>query len=163
MQNGPQLRHREPGFVHAVCGSVSVGAWTASPTIPHLELLAETQRRILREHPAGFAVVNVVAGMPSLSLDSRVREYSETMIRSFAPSILAIATVVEAKGFFASAVRAFLLSQQLVSRSRYANSVFEHVDQVPAWMAKYVTAVASPDQQTALLDTLRAALAALAK
>jgi hypothetical protein len=30
-------------------------------------------------------------------------------------------------------------------------------------MAKYVTAVASPDQQTALLDTLRAALAALAK
>ena len=110
------LRHVETGFAHAECGGVSIGAWSIAPTAAHLDVLAETQRRIVRERPAGLGVVNVVVGIPAPALDGRVRERSEAMIRTFAPSIVAIATVVEAQGFFASAVRGLLLSQRLVAR-----------------------------------------------
>ncbi|HVW25426.1 MAG TPA: hypothetical protein VHC69_08645 [Polyangiaceae bacterium] len=113
--------------------NLQIASWTAQGTIALVELLAEHSTRFHRRHPEGVSVVHVISKGPALP-DAPTRERLKTLLEGNTKTLACVAIILDGRGFWASAVRSFLVGLRLVSPRTFVMQVFSTPEEVAAWL-----------------------------
>jgi hypothetical protein len=113
--------------------NIQIASWTAQGTIPLVEQLAEHSRRFHHRHPEGVSVVHLISKGPALP-EAPTRERLKTLMEANAKTLACVAIVLDGRGFWASAVRSFLVGLRLVSPRTITMQVFSTSQEVAAWL-----------------------------
>lgn len=157
------VRVTAPGFAYGTGRNVSIGAWGIAPSVARLEQVRSGQDALLISHPSGFVVLNLIRVSGSIqTLDASARAESEAMIKQFAGSIRATATVFQGGGFLWSIIRSVLAAQRMVARAKYPEKFFEGDGEVAAWVLPLALGRApTPDETRGLVAAIEAMWRAL--
>lgn len=113
--------------------NLQIASWTKQGTVALVEHLAEHSRRFHRLHPEGVSVVHIISKGPALP-DAATRERLKTLLEANAKTLACVAIVLDGRGFWASAVRSFLVGLRLVSPRTVNMQVFSTAEEVAAWL-----------------------------
>ena len=113
--------------------NLQIASWTAQGTIALVELLAEHSRRFHQRHPQGVSVVHLISKGPALP-EAPTRERLKTLLEANAKTLACVAIVLDGRGFWASAVRSFLVGLRLVAPRTFQMQVFSTPEEVAAWL-----------------------------
>jgi hypothetical protein len=130
-------------------------------TLDALEATLRAHEEALYAEPRGVCSI-MVADPTSRLPPEEVREASATVTRKTKATVRASATIMLGEGFWASAVRGYLATLQLMSPSGYPKKIFRYEDEGVDWTIK--CAEASPARyKSKLLDALAQMTAADAR
>lgn len=113
--------------------NVQIASWTTQGTVALIEQLAEQSARFHKKHPEGVSVVHVISKGPALP-DTETRERLSTLLQAHSASLACVGVVLDGRGFWASAVRGFLVGLRLVAPRTFAMQVFSTPEQVAEWL-----------------------------
>lgn len=113
--------------------NVQIASWTTQGTIALVEQLAEHSKRFHHKHPEGVSVVHLISKGPALP-DAPTRERLKTLMEGNSKTLGCVAIVLDGRGFWASAVRSFLVGLRLVSPRTVNMQVFSTSEEVAAWL-----------------------------
>jgi hypothetical protein len=113
--------------------NVQIASWTTQGTVPLVEQLAEHSKRFHHKHPNGVSVVHLISKGPALP-DAPTRERLKTLMEGNSKTLACVAIVLDGRGFWASAVRSFLVGLRLVSPRTINMQVFSTSEEVAAWL-----------------------------
>ena len=152
------VRVTAPGFAYGTGRNVSIGAWGIAPSVARLEQVRSGQDALLISHPSGFVVLNLIRVSGSIqTLDASARAESEAMIKQFAGSIRATATVFQGGGFLWSIIRSVL-----AARAKYPEKFFDGAGEGAAWVLPLALGRApTPDETRGLVAAIEAMWRAL--
>lgn len=106
------------------------------PVPEHFEALADLHRHILSAHPEGAGLLTVVTSthwMPAFS--DELRRAARHLVETTEHGSLGSAFVLGGHGLLSSAIRGFVGTLFLVSRSREPYAVFASVSEAAPWVA----------------------------
>jgi hypothetical protein len=113
--------------------NIQIASWTAQGTIALVEQLADHSKRFHNKHPEGVSVVHLISKGPALP-DGPTRERLKTLMEGNSKTLACVAIVLDGRGFWASAVRSFLVGLRLVSPRTINMQVFSTSEEVAAWL-----------------------------
>jgi hypothetical protein len=114
--------------------NVAVTAWFDAPRVPlELREMEKMGRKLSSQYKDGTALFNViVSGTPSFS--EEVRKEVTRISADDTLYALGSAHVMLVEGFVASAVRAFMSTALMLSRTKTPNKVFANLDDAATWL-----------------------------
>lgn len=111
---------------------------------------------MLRDHPDGVLVFNMLDGMAPLP-DAQLRAYAEKKQSEDPRGVLCHATVIRGDGFRASTVRSMLAGLYKIGKSPFPRKVFSAIPEGAAWTSSFASATKSwVEGLCAALETVRA-------
>jgi len=113
--------------------NLQIASWTAQGTIALVEQLAEHSTRFHQRHPEGVSVVHLISKGPALP-DAPTRERLKTLLEGNTKTLACVAIILDGRGFWASAVRSFLVGLRLVAPRTFVMQVFSTPEEVAAWL-----------------------------
>jgi hypothetical protein len=131
---GVRLLLDEPRLRVGAAGSVLIAHWLAPPSAPEMRQMRTLIRPYVATHGA-FCALNIVdiqhvAPMPE---DAR-QEVAETQ-REFSKTQLGLANVIEGSGFWAASLRSVAAGLAFLSRVKFEQRIFDHVQPASVWLA----------------------------
>jgi hypothetical protein len=113
---GVSITYAADGCVMGSWKNVSIVVWGTPATMPLVSELNKLSEMIIAAHPKVSTIQMIVqgAGVP----DSETRAAIDKLIESYASNMTCNAMLIEGSGFWASAMRGFLTSLQLLQRHR---------------------------------------------
>jgi hypothetical protein len=113
--------------------NIQIASWTTQGTVPLVEALAEHSARFHQRHREGVSVVHLISRGPALP-DAATRERLKTLMEGNSKTLACVAVILDGRGFWASAVRGFLVGLRLVSPRTITMQVFSTSEEVAAWL-----------------------------
>lgn len=113
--------------------NVQIASWTVQATVELVEQLAAQSAKFHKRHPEGVSVVHVISKGPALP-DSETRERFSTLLHAHSSKLACVAVVLDGRGFWASAVRGFLVGIRLVAPRTFTMQVFSTPQEVAEWL-----------------------------
>ena len=113
--------------------NVQIASWTTQGTIELVEQLAEQSTCFHKRHPEGVSVIHVISKGPALP-DSETRERLGMLLQAHSGSLACIGVILDGRGFWASAVRGFLVGLRLVAPRTFTMQVFSTPEEVAEWL-----------------------------
>jgi hypothetical protein len=124
----------EPALTCATWRSLVIAKWHAAPSATTVRAMREALTPYVGRQDA-FAAINVVeiGDLGTLPEDAR----AEVVLtqRTFAEKQRALATVIHGEGFWAATVRSITAGLGALSRVKFPQRVFDHVDPATRWIA----------------------------
>jgi hypothetical protein len=142
---------------YSVLRNVMIVGWRDAPLADHIREWHRIGKEVAREHRGTGACFNIVLrGTPRFSDD--MRKATEKFAADDDVFELGTAHVILIPGLAGTAVRAFIQTILLVSRSKAPNKVFKSVDESVLWMAPRLAphGWTSREIQTACDEVVRA-------
>jgi hypothetical protein len=159
----PHIFYETDGCVFASWRNVLIAIWTTQGTGPLAEKLGEIARPFSKSHPEGFSSVHVIGKKPPLPT-SEARDKLLSLMADFSGNVACIGTVLEGSGFWASAVRSFIVGLRLLSPRTFEMQTYATLSELTNWMvAPHATRTGvaiEPVEFERILATLRARLPA---
>lgn len=122
------------GYYFASWRQAYVLDWRGVPSFESLDAAVSGKASVLRDHPKGVVVLNILRADSQLPSAS-VRKYAEKKQSEDLEGVLCHATVVDAEGFWAGAMRGMLAGLYLVGRSPFPRKVFADVAEAAYWQS----------------------------
>lgn len=114
-----------------------VSTWKDPPTVPQMKKFRELTVAFRRETPEGMLFANIVfGGTPAFS--KAVTDETAALTAELEGWTIATAHVVLVPGLAGVAIRAFLSTIQLLSRSRTPTKVFNDVEDAAIWLSSHL-------------------------
>lgn len=125
----------------AIERNVVVAAWFTEPRVPlELREMERAGKKVSSKYKGKSALFNVIlSGKPSFS--EEVRSEVNRITSDDTLFTAATAHVILVEGFVGSAVRAFLATALVVSRTKTPNRTFNDVDLAAKWVKERLDAV----------------------
>jgi hypothetical protein len=123
------------GYYFAAWRQAYVLDWRSTVTFESLDAAVRGKRAVLADHPDGVIVFNLLR--PSELPSSKVRAYAEKKQSEDVAGVLSHVTVIDAEGFWASAMRSTLAGLYLVGKSPFPRKVFGSVDDGATWARSF--------------------------
>lgn len=129
----PRVFYQTEGCVFAGWHNVLIAIWTTQGTGPLAQKLGEYARPFSKAHPEGFSNVHIIGKKPPLPT-SEAREKLLSLMSDFADNVACIGTVLEGSGFWASAVRSFIVGLRLVAPRTFEMQTYASVPELIKWL-----------------------------
>jgi hypothetical protein len=129
----PRIVHDVPGCVMALWRNVLIVIWGSAGTVALAEELRQASTTIVKAHPEGFSSLHFIvngAGLP----DSTARDELKKVAEQFAKQVACLGTVIDGKGFWASAIRSFFTGLVLFSRQPYKTHYAATIRDLAEWV-----------------------------
>ena len=154
----PNVLYETEGCVFGTWRNIFVVTWTTRGTGPLVDLLAAETDVFAKAHSEGFSVIHVIAKNPPLpTSEARDKLIAET--QKFAPQLACVGTVLEGSGFWASAVRSFVVGIRLLVPRTFEMQTYASIAEIAAWLPPLHTArtgvAMTPTELEHVLVTLR--------
>lgn len=136
MHDGERLSVFElvPGVVSILGhGNLTIIVWHSKPGADAVERLRQVSERRRRQHPHGVSAVHLIKGHFELP-DSATRDVFVRLIKEGEGTLAAVAVVIPAAGFWASAVRSLITGLRVLSRGTFDMGLHNTVDDVVKWL-----------------------------
>jgi hypothetical protein len=114
--------------------NVIVAIWKTQATGPLAAKLGELAGAFSKAHPEGFSSVQVISNSPPLPT-GEAREKLIAMTRLHSATVACIGTVLEGSGFWASAVRSFIVGIRLVVPRTFEMQTYASIPELARWLA----------------------------
>jgi hypothetical protein len=118
--------------------NVLVIALRTQPTAARLRRLDEIQRAVAARFPGGFVALAILPNLRAFPFDDDLREEAVRLTSSTPPELLAVAEIIEGKGFIAASIRSIATGMVFIARPKWAMRVFPGVEPAAAWLARWV-------------------------
>jgi hypothetical protein len=131
--DAPTIVHDVPGCVMAVWKNTLITAWGAAGTLPLAVRLGEVSSSLVEAHPEGFSSLHFIvngAGLP----DAAARDALKNVAAQYASHVACLGTVIDGRGFWASAIRSFFTSLLLFSRTPYKAHYAASIPELAKWV-----------------------------
>ncbi len=122
-------------------GNCVINTWAAALRAPHLEAFDLTAGKVAKRYPDGI-VFFVIIEQGSPLLDAEQRKDIEAVYARWAPSMRAVAQVVEGGNLWSVTIRSLMTAIRLVQRRPYPTRVFTEVREGAEWIAPHLIAPA---------------------
>jgi hypothetical protein len=112
---------------------VIVAVWSRQCTGPMAAALGDVTVGFSRAHPEGFSSVHVIGNNPPLPTS----EARDTLIREtkrYSKDLACVGTVLEGSGFWASAVRSFIVGIRVVVPRTFEMQTYASIAELVAWL-----------------------------
>ncbi len=137
------VRHRDEILTVAIDRGLCVVRWADSPKAHHFPLVTAAMRAAAEPRVALLNVVDARGKVPRF--DEEVRRAAAEMARAISPVASGTAHVLLLEGFTGAAVRMFLSTLTLLSRSGAPTTVHSSVAEGAAWLAQHAAQGYSAD------------------
>jgi hypothetical protein len=121
------------GFAILSWQNVFIVVWTIPSSLELVEQLSRHSAQFHIDHPAGVSVVHIIAKGPPLP-EPEVRERFSKLLGKNPKTLACVGVVLEGRGFWASAIRSFLLGLRIVSPRSVQMQAFSTTREVATWM-----------------------------
>jgi hypothetical protein len=121
------------GFSISSWLNVMVIVWTTPSSIELVENLSRCSTQFHASHPEGVSVVHVIAKGPPLP-QPEVREKFSELLGKNPKTLACVGVVLEGRGFWASAIRSFLLGLRVLSPRSVQMQAFSTAGEVATWL-----------------------------
>ena len=128
-----RVLHEERGCLIGTFENVVVAVWMTQATGPLAEKLGEVAGVFAAEHPEGFSNVHVISRTPPIPT-GEARAQFIAMMRRYSDQVACIGTVLEGTGFWASAVRSFIVGIRLVVPRTFEMQTYASIEELSAWL-----------------------------
>jgi hypothetical protein len=135
--------------------NVLVVAIRALPEADQLHRIHEIQRDVAARFPRGFAALAILPVLSPRPLSKEMREAAELVTGDAPPELLAVAEVIEGRGFVAAAIRSIATGLILVTRPRWPMRIFASVEPAAAWVSAWVEGEGRPTATRRLTEAIR--------
>jgi hypothetical protein len=125
--------HDVPGCVMAVWRNTLITIWGTAGTLPLAVRLGEVSSSLAEEHPEGFSSLHFIVNGSGLP-DAAAREELNKVATRFAEHVACLGTVIDGRGFWASAIRSFFTSLVLFSRLPYKAHYAASIPELAKWV-----------------------------
>jgi hypothetical protein len=129
----PHVYYETEGCVFASWQNVLIAIWTTQGTGPLADKLGEVARPFSKSHPEGFSSVHVIGKSPPLPT-SEARDKLIALMGDFSGNVACIGTVLEGSGFWASAVRSFIVGMRLLAPRTFEMQIYARLAELTTWM-----------------------------
>ena len=131
---------RGEGYLIGCWRNLYVIDFRVTPTIEAIDKSVAGKRTVLERHPQGVVVLNFLAQGPMPP--SEVRAHAAKAQTKDIAGVLGHATVIDATGFAASAMRSILTGLFLVERHPFPRKVFSASQDAVSWLSQQSSATA---------------------
>jgi hypothetical protein len=160
---GPQIFYETEGCVLAGWQNLLIAIWTTQGTGPLAQKLGELSKPFSKAHPEGFSNVHIIGKKPPLPT-GEARDKFLALMDEFSGNVACIGTVLEGSGFWASAVRSFIVGLRLLAPRTFEMQTYATVAELIGWIVEpHATRTGvrfDPVELEQVLATLRARLPA---
>jgi hypothetical protein len=130
------INHAADGYIIAGWLNVSIVIWGKQATVPMVAELAKASDAFVPLHPKISSIQMILNGAPIPGAEARAA--LEALTEHQLDRLACIAMLIEGTGFWASAMRGFLTSMQLVQRHRFGVKTMTCA--TPSQVAKWLPA-----------------------
>ncbi|MET0389731.1 MAG: hypothetical protein ABW321_27410 [Polyangiales bacterium] len=153
----PTIAFEADGCVMAGWRNVTIAVWGTQGTMVLVSELTELARRQARQYPRISSVHLVVNQAPLPTSDARAE--LQNLTAQYDARLVALVTMIEGTGFWASAMRSFITGMHVLERRSYKIKTCSTPHEVGQWLAGPHSAdsgveVSSEQLERVLLDLL---------
>lgn len=130
---GVEILHEGEGCLFGSWKNLLVATWTTQCTGPLAESLGRVAGPFAKAHPEGFSSIHVIGNKPPLPT-SEARETLIAQMRQYSNEVACIGTVLEGSGFWASAVRSFIVGLRFVVPRTFEMQTYASIPELAAWL-----------------------------
>lgn len=121
-----------------VYGNCVINTWSGAVRSDQLAMFDAVVGEVAPQYPEGI-VFFVIIEQGSPLLDSEQRKEIEAVYARWAPTMRAVAQVVEGGNLWSVTIRSLMTAIRLVQRRPYPTKVFTEVGEGVQWIAQYLT------------------------
>lgn len=126
-----------PSVIMSTWHTVMFARWRGAPTVDAVRAVRDAVRNSASTLPR-FAGFNFVDAVGATQFDELVRKEISLIRQENAARQLAIATVIEGTGFFASTVRSVASGLAVMQREPFPSKNFQTLDEAGTWLAPLI-------------------------
>lgn len=127
------LLYEAKGCLFGTWKNVIVAIWTTQATGPLVSVLSEITIEFSKAHPERFSLVHVIGRGPPLPT-AEARDLFVRETRKHSKDLACVGTVLEGSGFWASAVRSFIVGIRFVVPRTFDIQTYASIAEVAAWL-----------------------------
>jgi hypothetical protein len=131
--------YQAEGCLFGTWKNVVIAAWTIQGTGPLADELERVTAPVSSAYPVGFSAIHLIAKRPPLPT-SEAREKLIQATRTYSKNLACVGTVLEGSGFWASAIRSFIVGIRLVVPRSFEMQTYGSIAELAQWMAPLHTA-----------------------
>jgi hypothetical protein len=129
----PELLYQGDGYLFGAFRNVFIAIWTVQSTALTAEQLGARLGPFALAHPEGGSFIQIIAKSPPLPTPE-AREKLIHHMRTYSGQLACIGTVLEGTGFWASALRSFLVGLRIVVPRTFEMQTYASIAPLAAWL-----------------------------
>jgi len=130
-----QTHFKADGFAILSWQNVLIVVWTTASTVALVEQLSRQSVQFHKSHPGGVSVIHIIAKGPPLP-EPEVRERFSELLGKNPKTLACVGVLLEGRGFWASAIRSFLVGLRVVSPRSVQMQAFSTAAEVATWIVE---------------------------
>jgi hypothetical protein len=128
-----EIVHQEPNYLLSTWGNVAITAWGTQGTAPLVARHAQCLAELARRYPEGFSSLHLIGKQAPLPTPEARAKLSE-ILEQYHATLACVGVVLEGSGFWASAIRSFILGLRLLGPRRVDLEVRSRIVDIAGWL-----------------------------
>jgi hypothetical protein len=147
---------RGPGYAVATWENVLIGCWRIQSNVTVITELGAGAAILNRKYPGGFSNLHVIWDDPPLP-GADTRKLLQRQLNDYATPLACLGVVLEGTGFWASAVRSFVIGLRILAPRSFEMNITGSIQDLVTWAVPiHNAATAHPVAVAALTKVLSA-------
>lgn len=132
-----QITYSDDGAALSIWRNVMISYYREQATEERMRHFRATQRELSKQpDPVGCMIVSSLHSRAKMDLNEATRAAIIEAIKAYEHRDLAVAVVIQARGFLGTTVRALVSGLILLSRPKYPMKIFGDLDEGAAWLVE---------------------------
>lgn len=132
-----QITYSDDGAALSIWRNVMISYYREQATEERMRHFRATQRELAKQpDPVGCIIVSSLHSRAKMDLNEATRAAIIEAIKAYEHRDLAVAVVIQARGFLGTTVRALVSGLILLSRPKYPMKIFGDLDEGAAWLVE---------------------------